>query len=184
MKAPSKTNKSLPLINERIKAEQSQLIDHMGQNLGVLSRSAALAVADEAGLDLVLISDTGSEGVPVAKVMDFGKLQYDKKKKTTDSKKKQKVIKIKAIKLRPKIGAHDFDTKLKQGTEFLDEGKRLKVTAQFRGRENASKEELGKELFDRVHAVLLNRFGESNLISEGESKAGSFWSKVYYIKGK
>lgn len=184
MKAPSKTNKSLPLINERIKVEQLQLIDHSGQNLGVLSRSAALAVADEAGLDLVLISDTGSEGVPVAKVMDFGKLQYDKKKKTTDSKKKQKVIKIKEIKLRPKIGAHDFDTKLKQGTEFLDEGKRLKVTAQFRGRENASKDELGKELFDRVQTVLLNRFGESNLISEGESKAGSFWSKVYYIKGK
>lgn len=184
MKAPTKTNKSLPVINERIKVDQLQLIDHMGQNLGVISRAAALAIADEAGLDLVLISDTGSEGVPVAKVMDFGKLQYDKRKKTTDSKKKQKVIKIKEIKLRPKIGIHDFDTKLKQGTEFLEDGKRLKVTAMFRGRENASKEELGKELFDRVSLVLTEKFGESNLVSEADSKAGSFWSKVYYIKGK
>ena len=116
--------------------------------------------------------------------MDFGRLQYDKKKKSTDAKKKQKQIKIKEIKLRPKIGIHDFDTKLKQGLEFLDEGKRLKVTAMFRGRENASKEELGKELFDRVHLVLIEKFGESNLISEGDSKAGSFWSKVSYIKGK
>ena len=185
MKAPTKTNKSsLPTINERIKVDQLQLIDHTGQNLGVISRAAALAIADEAGLDLVLISETGNEGAPVAKIMDFGRLQYDKKKKSTDAKKKQKQIKIKEIKLRPKIGIHDFDTKLKQGLEFLDEGKRLKVTAMFRGRENASKEELGKELFDRVHLVLIEKFGESNLISEGDSKAGSFWSKVYYIKGK
>lgn len=184
MKGPAKTSKTLPTINERIKADQLQLIDHMGQNLGVLSRAAALAIADEAGLDLVLISETGSEGVPVAKVMDFGRLQYDKKKKSTDAKKKQKQIKIKEIKLRPKIGLHDFETKLKQGVEFLNDGKRLKITAMFRGRENAIKEELGKELFDRVYLVLVDRFGENNLISEADSKAGSFWSKVYYIKGK
>mgnify|MGYP000892755820 CR=1 FL=1 len=184
MKGTTKTNKSLPNINERIKVEQLQLIDHNGQNLGIISRAAALAIADEAGLDLVLISDTGSEGVPVAKIMDFGRLQYDKKKKSTDAKKKQKQIKIKEIKLRPKIGLHDFETKLKQGVEFLNEGKRLKVTAMFRGRENAIKDELGKELFERVHLVLVDRFGESNLISEADSKAGSFWSKVYYIKGK
>ncbi len=184
MKGPTKTNKALPIINERIRVDQLQLIDHNGQNLGVISRAAALAIADEAGLDLVLISDVGSENAPVAKVMDFGRLQYDKKKKSVDAKKKQKQIKIKEIKLRPKIGVHDFDTKLKQGTEFLDEGKRLKVTAMFRGRENTNKDELGKELFDRVHSVLVDRFGESNLISEADSRAGSFWSKVYYIKGK
>lgn len=184
MKGPAKTNKSLPNINERIKVDQLQLIDHTGQNLGILSRAAALAIADEAGLDLVLISDTGSEGVPVAKIMDFGRLQYDKKKKSTDAKKKQKQIKIKEIKLRPKIGVHDFDTKLKQGTEFLSDGKRLKVTLAFKGRENASKEELGRELWDRIQQVLVEKFGEANLISEADAKAGSFWSKVYYIKGK
>lgn len=184
MKGPTKTSKTLPSINERIKVDQLQLIDHTGQNLGILSRAAALAISDEAGLDLVLISDTGSEGVPVAKIMDFGRLQYDKKKKSTDAKKKQKQIKIKEIKLRPKIGLHDFETKLKQGIEFLDEGKRLKVTAMFRGRENAIKDELGKELFERVYLVLVDKFGENNLISEADSKAGSFWSKVYYIKGK
>ena len=184
MKGSTKTNKSLPNINDRIKVDQLQLIDHNGQNLGIISRAAALAIADEAGLDLVLISETGSEGVAVAKVMDFGRLQYDKKKKTTDAKKKQKQIKVKEIKLRPKIGVHDFDTKLKQGTDFLDEGKRLKVTAMFRGRENAIKDELGRELFERIHAVLVDKFGENNLVSEADSKAGSFWSKVYYIKGK
>lgn len=183
MKA-TKTNKVMPIINEKIRFDQLQCIDARGQNLGIISRSMALELAVEAGLDLVLISETGSEGAPVAKIMDFGKLQYDKKKKSSEAKKKQKLIKVKEIKLRPKIGQHDFDTKLNQGVEFLEDGKHLKVTLMFRGRENANRDELGKELLLRVDQTLANHFGEANVVSEADSKAGSFWSKVYYIKGK
>lgn len=172
------------MINERIKADRLQLIDHAGQNLGVVSKATALEVANEAGLDLVLISETGNEGAPVAKVMDFGKSLYDKKKKQAEAKKKQKLVKVKEVKLRPKIGLHDYETKLKQGIEFLDSGMRLKVTLQFRGRENTHKVELGSELFTRVLQTLGDHFGLANVIEEGESKAGIFWSKVYYIKGK
>ena len=181
MKGP---NKILPIINEKIRFDQLQVIDASGQNLGVISRGVALSLAEEAGMDLVLISESGNDGAPVAKIMDFGRLQYDKKKKQVEAKKKQKQIKVKEIKLRPKIGSHDFDTKLKQGVEFLEDGKRLKVTLMFRGRENANRDELGKELFGRVDEVLVDQFGASNILSEADSKAGTFWSKVYYIKGK
>ena len=174
----------LPLINERIKADYLQVITHEGQNLGVISRAQALAAAQEAGVDLVLISEMGTEEVPVAKMMDFGRALYDKKKKQTEAKKKQKQIKVKEIKLRPKIGEHDYQTKMKQGFDFLEDGMRLKITAMFRGRENAHKEELGGELFSKVHQDVVAKFGESNVMSEAESKAGNFWSKVYYIKGK
>jgi translation initiation factor IF-3 len=172
------------MINGRIKSEELQLINFDGENLGVISKASALGVAKEAGMDLVLISETGNEGAPVAKVMDFGRSQYDKKKKLTEAKKKQTVIKVKEVKLRPKIGVHDYDTKLNRGIQFLGEGKRLKVTVMFRGRENANKKELGDTLFDRVHQTLVSHFGESSLVGESESRSGNFWSKLYYVKEK
>lgn len=184
MKRDPKKRKVLPQINERIKFDTLQVINFDGQNLGVISKASAVSIAEEAGLDLVLISETGAEGAAVAKIMDFGKSLYDKKKKMSEAKKKQKVIKIKEIKLRPKIGVGDYETKINRGVDFLESGMRLKVTIMFRGRENAHKKVLGDELFGRVHQSLVERLGEANLVSEGESKAGNFWSKVYYIKEK
>ena len=114
--------------------------------------------------------------------MDYGKELYNRKKKLAESKKNQVVVQIKEIKLRPKIGEHDYLTKMKQGLRFLGEGKKLKVTLMFRGREMANKYERGMELFNRVRST----FEEHNLLEriaeEKDSKGGSTWSKVFSLK--
>ena len=115
-----------------------------------MTRGDALKIAQEAGLDLVMIAEEGREGVPVAKIMDFGKALYEKKKKQHEAKKHQKVIQIKEVKMGPKIGEHDFQTKMRQAIDFLKEGKRVKITLFFKGRENATKIERGTELFDKI----------------------------------
>ena len=117
----------------------SSLLLKMGVILGLLSRGEALKLAQEASLDLVMIAEEGREGVPVAKIMDFGKSLYEKKKKQHEAKKHQKVIQIKEVKMAPKIGEHDFQTKMRQAIDFLKDGKRVKITLFFKGRENATK---------------------------------------------
>lgn len=170
-------------INEKIRALELQLITHDGQNVGVVSREDALRFAKEVGLDLVLIADAGKDGVPIARVMDLGKILYEKKKKQNEAKKNQKVIQIKEIKMRPKIGLHDFQTKLKQMIEFLEEGKRVKVTLAFRGRENVTKDELGSELFNRVFDSLCDQgMTSSTIAQEKDESTGKFWSRIYYLK--
>ena len=168
-------------INEFIRAPRVQVIAYDGQNAGVMSREDALRAAREAGLDLVLIADTGSFGVPVVKIADFGKLLYARKKKLSDAKKKQKVIKIKEIKLRPKIDEHDYQTKLKQAIAFLQEGNRVKFTLVFRGREMATKFERGQEMFNKIDTTLVQK-GLDSLGREQDAKLGQFWSRVYFVK--
>lgn len=169
-------------VNEQIHASQVQLIDENGVNQGVLSKSEALRLAREAGLDLVLIAETGAQEVPVVKIMDFGKALYEKKKKATESKKRQAVIQVKEIKLRPKIGDHDFETKMNQGIGFIQSGKHLKITLVFRGREVANKKERGQELFDKVHQIFESRGLLKDLVQEEDAKSGQFWSRIYYLK--
>jgi len=171
----------LPVINERIRAEKVQVINREGQNVGILLKRDALRLAEESHLDLVLISETGNEGFPVAKIMDFGKVVYSKKKKATEAKKKQKVIKVKEIKIRPKIGDHDLQTKIKQVGQFLEEGKRVKMTLVFKGREVGNKNELGSILFEKIDSAL-SEFGLKSLSTESDLKLGQFWSRVYYLK--
>lgn len=168
-------------INEYIRFPRIQVIDNEGQNLGVMSREDALRRAREDGLDLILLADTGSFGVPVTKIADFGKLLYAKKKKQADAKKKQKVIKIKEIKLRPKIDEHDYQTKMKQAGTFLQDGNRVKFTLVFRGRESAMKLERGQEMFKKIDATLAEK-GFNSVAYEQETKLGQFWSRVYFIK--
>jgi len=169
-------------VNEKIRAPKVQLIDENGVNQGVLSRDAALNMALEAELDLVLIAERGADGVPVVKIMDHGKALYEKKKKLAEAKKHQKVIQIKELKFRPKIGAHDFTTKMNRGIEFLKAGKHLKITLMFRGREMATKSERAQELFARIHQVFQEENLLDNLIQEKDSKAGQFWSRIYHLK--
>src|SRR6185436_14679336 len=119
---------ALPAINERIRASKFQLIGHDGENVGIVSKEQALQIAQEVGLDLVIIAEQGQSGLPVAKIMNFGKSLYEKKKKQAESKKHQRVIQVKEIKIRPKIGEHDYQTKMNQAIEFLKDGKRVKVT--------------------------------------------------------
>ena len=177
----AKNEVAVPLINEKIRFDKMQVISHDGINLGVLSRDEALRVARQAELDLVLIAERGGEGLPVVKVMDLGKALYAKKKQQADSKKNQKVIQVKEIKLRLKIGEHDFQTKLNQAVQFLKEGKHLKVTLMFRGRETATRDERGAELFEKINSSF-EQAGLTKLANEKDSKAAQLWSRIYYLK--
>ncbi len=171
-----------PLINQQIRAEYVQLITQDGENIGNISRNQALRQAEEAGLDLVLIAQSGKEGIPVVKIMDFGKVLYEKKKKTLEAKKHQKVIQIKEIKMNPKIGEHDYQTKIKQAVQFLTTGKRVKITLSFRGREIATKDMRGAELFAKIEKSFGGHDWSHNLMQEQDSKMGKMWSRIYYLK--
>jgi translation initiation factor IF-3 len=173
-------NSNLPLVNDQIRFPRVQVIAADGQNVGVISRIDALRMAHEADLDLVLIADKGAEGFPVVKVMDFGKALYAKKKKQAESKKHQKVIQIKEIKMSPKIGEHDYQTKLNQAIQFLKDGKRLKMTLTFRGREIAVMQERGNQMFEKIDKT----FGDAGLHvgQEKELRTGSLWTRMYFLK--
>lgn len=177
----TKPEKNIHPVNENIRFPKVQLITHEGQNIGVVSRDEALRQAHLAGLDLVLIAESGSDGFPLTKIMDFGKAQYAKKKKLTEAKKHQKTIQVKEIKVRPKIGEHDFKTKMNQGVQFLHDGKHLKITVAFRGREIMTKEERGSQLFEKIDSYLKDN-GLTNLMQEKDSKIGQLWSRTYYMK--
>ncbi len=167
------------LINERIRFPRVQLITHEGQNVGVVTREEALQFADAVGLDLVVLNESGD--IPICKVMDHGKVLYERKKKQSEAKKKQTVIQIKEVKLRPKIGVHDYETKIKQAVQFLNEGKRVKITLVFRGRENVDKEIRGNEFFDRIEKSL-EVHGVKNMVHEKDAPLGQFWSRIFYTK--
>jgi translation initiation factor IF-3 len=171
-----------PLINHQIRAEHVQLITQDGENIGTISKSQALRQAEEAGLDLVLIAQSGKDGIPVVKIMDFGKVIYEKKKKTIEAKKHQKVIQVKEVKMNPKIGEHDYQTKIKQAVQFLTTGKRVKITLSFRGREIATKEARGTELFTKIEKSFAEHDWASNLVQEQDAKMGKMWSRIYYLK--
>ncbi len=175
-----KDKKHLPLINEQIRAPKIQVITQDGENIGIISRDRAMQLAEEANLDLVVLSEQGPDDVPIARIMDFGKVLYEKKKKQTDAKKSQQV-QIKEIKLRPKIGEHDYQTKIKQAIDFLKSGKRVKISLFFKGRENISKEQRGQELFAKVDKTFEDN-EMKNVVHERESNIGQCWFRVYYLK--
>ena len=123
-----------------------QLIDAEGKNRGVVSITEAQQLADEASLDLVEIVPTAEP--PVCKILDYGKFRFLEQKKAAEARKRQKVIEIKEIKLRPGIDEHDYETKMKAVKRFFEEGDKVKVTLRFRGRELAH-QGLGYRLLER-----------------------------------
>lgn len=135
--------------NEGIRVKEVRLIDGDGSQVGVVPTEQALKMAKEQNLDLVEVAPAARP--PVCRIMDFGKFLYQQKKKTHDSKKKQKTIQVKEVKFRPNIDDHDYSVKLKRAEKFLDEGDKVKATVQFRGRE-MSKPELGLNLLRRMMA--------------------------------
>jgi translation initiation factor IF-3 len=147
MRAPPPVQKDGPRVNEEIRVREVQLIDKDGANKGVTEIQAALAMAQEAGLDLVEIAPNSSP--PVCKILDYGKYKYQAQKKAAEARKKQKVVEVKEIKLRPMIDDHDYDVKMRAIRRFFEEGDKVKVTLRFRGREMAH-QELGSKLLDRV----------------------------------
>jgi translation initiation factor IF-3 len=136
-----------PRVNEEIRVRDVQLIDDKGTNHGAIPIERALAIAAEAGLDLVEISPNSEP--PVAKIMDFGRFKYQSQKKAAEARKKQRTIEIKEIKMRPNIDIHDYEVKMRSIRRFFEEGDKVKVTLRFRGREMAH-QELGAKLLERV----------------------------------
>jgi len=140
-------------VNNRIRASQLRLIGENGEQLGIVTLDEALNEAQKEGLDLVEVAPNATP--PVARIMDYGKLKYDKKKKEHESKKKQHVIRIKEVRFRPRISDNDFEIKIRSIKKFLEEGFKVKVTIMYRGREMA-RQDLGENLLDRIKEVLKN----------------------------
>ncbi len=147
MKAAPVPQKDGPRINRDIRAREVQLIDAEGQNRGVTDVLEAQRVAEEAGLDLVEIVPNANP--PVCKILDYGKFRFTEQKKAAEARKKQKVVEVKEIKLRPGIDEHDYDVKMRAVRRFFEEGDKVKVTLRFRGREMAH-QDIGYRLLDRV----------------------------------
>ena len=136
-----------PRINDEIGVVRVRLVDERGQMVGIVGRSEALTMAANAGLDLVEIAPNADP--PVCKILDFGKYKYEEQKKKNEARKKQKIIEVKEIKLRPSIDDHDYEVKRRSMIKFIEEGDKVKVTMRFRGRELAH-QELGMDVLIRV----------------------------------
>src|SRR5450432_4452969 len=136
-----------PRVNEEIRVPQVRLIDQDGEMMGVMTARDAMLRAFAVGLDLVEISPNADP--PVCKILDYGKYKYELQKKRNEAKKKQKVIEIKEIKVRPNIDENDYQVKMRAMKSFIEEGDKVKVTLRFRGREMAH-QEIGVRLLDRL----------------------------------
>ena len=134
-------------INEEIRIREVRVTSASGEQLGIMTTRDALRMAEEQHLDLVEVAPKAKP--PVCRIMDFGKYRYEQQKREKEAKKKQKIVTIKEVKLRPNIEQHDFDVKLKNALRFLEEGNKVKVTIMFRGRE-LSHPELGREVLNKV----------------------------------
>ncbi|MBI3182249.1 MAG: translation initiation factor IF-3 [Myxococcales bacterium] len=133
--------------NRRIRAREVRVVGPQGEQLGVLTIEAALATAGDQGLDLVEVNPMAKP--PVCKIMDYGKFKYEEKKRASEAKKKQVVVKLKEVKLRPKTEEHDYEFKVRNVKHFLEEGNKAKVTIMFRGREITHRE-LGQAILDDI----------------------------------
>jgi translation initiation factor IF-3 len=143
-----------PRVNHQIRIDKIRLIDGEGNMVGVVSVAEGLKMAEAAGLDLVEVSPGASP--PVCKLLDYGKYKYQLQKKANEARKKQKIIQVKEIKLRPMIDKHDLEVKMKAVHKFLEEGDKVKFTLRFRGRE-MSHQELGIRLLNQVKDVLADK---------------------------
>lgn len=153
MKAPPVPQKTGPKTNREIRAREVMLINSEGQNRGVTDLDVALQMAEEVGLDLVEIVPNATP--PVCKILDYGKFRFTEQKKAAEARKRQKVVEIKEIKLRPGIDDHDYEVKMKAVRRFFEEGDKVKITLRFRGRELAH-QDLGYALLNRVRTETAN----------------------------
>ena len=136
-----------PRSNNRINSPEVQVIASNGENLGILNTNKAIAMAKEEGLDLIEIAPNAKP--PVCKIIDMGKFKYDAQKKANKAKKKQKIVSLKEIKLRPVTGTHDYDFKVKNAKKFIIKGDKVKFTIRFKGRE-LQHSHLGNELMNKI----------------------------------
>jgi translation initiation factor IF-3 len=141
-----------PRVNEDIRVPQVRLIDQDGEMIGVMSARDALLRAYDLGMDLLEISPNAVP--PVCKITDYGKYKYEQQKKANEARKRQKVVEIKEIKVRPNIDDHDYDVKMRAAKSFIEEGDKVKVTLRFRGREMAH-QDLGVKVLERIRSELV-----------------------------
>ena len=140
-----------PRVNDEIRVPQVRLIDQNGEMIGVVSQREALIRAYDVGLDLVEISPNAVP--PVCKILDYGKYKYEQQKKANEARKRQKIVELKEVKVRPNIDDHDYDVKMRQMKTFIGEGDKVKVTLRFRGREMAH-QDLGLKVLERIRTEL------------------------------
>ena len=138
-------------VNEEIRVREVRVVSDTGEQLGIMLAREAIRLATEQQLDLVEVAPTAKP--PVCRIMDFGKFKYEQQKREKEVKKKQKIVSLKEVKLRPGIEDHDFDVKLKNAQRFLADGDKVKVTIMFRGRE-LSHPELGRQLLVKMADIL------------------------------
>jgi translation initiation factor IF-3 len=164
-------------VNEYIRVREVRLIDGEGNQKGIVPTIQALQMARDAGLDLVEVAPQAQP--PVCKLLDYGKYKFEIEKKNRESRKHQKQIRIKEIRMQPKIDEHDLEFKTRHIREFLDEGSKVKVTVRFRGRELAHTE-LGKEVLDRILQMLTDSF----IVEKPAQMEGRTMSLLLNPKGK
>ena len=164
-------------VNEMIRVREVRLIDDEGNQKGIVPTLEALKLAKEKDLDLVEVSPNANP--PVCKILDYGKYRFEQEKKLRDAKKNQKVLKLKEIRMQPKIGSGDLDTKAKHVQEFLDEGDKVKVTIRFRGRELAHTE-LGYDVLKEV----LKRLTSAYVVEKQPAMDGKTMSMIISAKAK
>jgi translation initiation factor IF-3 len=140
-----------PRINRQISVPTVRLVDHNGNMVGVVATNEALRMAEAAGLDLVEVSPAAAP--PVCKILDYGKYKYEAQKKAHEARRKQKVIVVKEIKLRPTIDKHDLEIKLRHIQEFLQDGDKVRISMRFRGRE-MDHVDIGQQVLARVQEQL------------------------------
>lgn len=164
-------------INEEIRIREVRVTSANGDQLGIMPTREALRMAEEQHLDLVEVAPKAKP--PVCRIMDFGKYRYEQQKREKEARKKQKIVTIKEVKLRPNIEQHDFEVKLKNAFRFIEEGNKVKVTIMFRGRE-LSHPELGKDVLDRVAA----RLGDLVSVEKGAKLEGKNMTMIVAPKAK
>lgn len=164
-------------INEGIRVREVRLLDENGEQKGVVSIQEALTLAQERGYDLVEVAPQANP--PVCKLLDYGKYVFDQEKKLKESKKKQKQIKIKEVRMQPLIEIHDLQFKTKHVKEFLDEGNKVKITVRFKGRQLAHTE-IGRETLEKILDLLNDEYN----LDKPPMMEGRYMSMLLSPKGK
>lgn len=154
------------LINEEIEFSKVQVVNSEGQKIGLMPTEKAIELAEEEGLDLVLVSPNPSN--PVCKILDYSKYKFEMNKKAKESKKKQKTIEVKEVRISPNIDKHDLEVKAKNASKFIDAGNKVKVTMRFRGRELNFIDQ-GKEIMNNFRDLIIDAQVEKEAKMEGKN---------------
>ena len=154
------------LINEQIEFSKVQVVNSEGQKIGLMPTEKAIELAEEEGLDLVLVSPNPSN--PVCKILDYSKYKFEMNKKAKESKKKQKTIEVKEVRISPNIDKHDLEVKAKNASKFIDAGNKVKVTMRFRGRELNFIDQ-GREIMNNFRDLIVDAQVEKEAKMEGRN---------------